>query len=86
VVFLDSGIGLAVRLDVDEASDLLGETVADITQLLAATVDLVRVVAVSTLASVHLEVVGGPGLGSVDWTRDTLDWVLVEANRSVLLG
>jgi hypothetical protein len=49
-------------------------------------VDLVGVVAVGTLASVGLEVVGGPGLGSVDWPRDTLDGVFVKANHSLFPG
>lgn len=86
VVFLDSGVGLAVRLVVDEASHFLSKTVAGIAELFTAAVDFVWVVTVGTLAGVRLEVVGGPGLGSVDWARDTLDGVLVEANRPVHLG
>jgi hypothetical protein len=43
-------------------------------------------VAVGTLAGMCLEVVGSPGLRSVYWSRDTLNWVLVEADESLLLG
>jgi hypothetical protein len=80
------GVGVAVGLVVDEACHFLGTAVADIAQLLAVAVDLVGVVAEDALASVCLVVVGRPGLGSVDWPRDTLDGVLEEANHSLLLG
>jgi hypothetical protein len=80
------GVGVAVRLVVDEACHFLGTAVANITQLLAVAMDLVWVVAVDTVASVCLKVVGRPGLGGVDWPRDTLNGVLVKANHSLLLG
>jgi hypothetical protein len=86
VRFFGGGVGVAVCFVVDEAGDLLGQAVADVTQLLALAVDLVGVVAVGTLASVGLEVVGGPGLGGVDRPGDALDGVFVEANHSLLLG
>ena len=86
VVLLDSGVGVTVRLIVDEAGDILSETVSDITELLVVAVDLVRVVAVGTLAGVGLEVVGRPGLGGIDWAGDTLNGVLVEADHSRRLG
>lgn len=82
VVLLDGGVGVAVRLVVDEAGDILSKAVADITELLVVAVDLVWVVAVGTLASVSLEVVGGPGLSGIHRAGDTLDGVLVEANHS----
>lgn len=65
VVFLELAVGHAVDAVVDEVGNALGETVADITELAVVTVDFVRVVAVYTVAGVHLEVVGGPALGSV---------------------
>jgi hypothetical protein len=86
VVFLLGGVGVAVGLVVDVACDILGKAVTGFTELLAVAVNLIRVVAVDTLASVCLKVVGGPGLGGVDWSGDTFDWVFVEADHSLLLG
>lgn len=59
---------------------------ADIAELLVVAVDFVGVVAVSTLPGVHLEVVGGPALSSVDGAGERVDWVLVEADHALLLG
>ena len=66
MVFLDGGIGKAVGAVVDEVCNVLGKTVANITELAVGSVDLIGVLAVCTLAGVHLEVVGGPALGGVD--------------------
>lgn len=86
VVLLDGGVGVAVRLVVDDAGDVLGKAVSDVTELLVVAMDLIGVVAVGTLAGVCLEVVCSPGLGGIDWARDTLNGVLVEANHSRHLG
>jgi hypothetical protein len=86
VVLLHGGVGVAVRLVVDEACDVLSKAMSYITELLVVAVDLIWVVAVGTLASVCLEVVGGPGLSGIDWARDTLNGVLVEADHSRRLG
>lgn len=71
---------------VEETGNFLGKTVTSIAKLLVVAVDFVWVVAVGTLAGVHLEVVGGPALGGVDWARDGDDGILVEADHSFLLG
>lgn len=86
VLFLNRRVGLAIRLVVDVTDNFLGKAVAVFAELLAVAVDLVGVVAVGTLAGVGLEVVRGPALSSVDWTRDRGDGVAVEANDAVLLG
>ena len=70
VVLFDGRVDGSVGLLVDVPSHLLGETVADITELLVVAVNFVRVVAVGTLPGVHLEVVGSPALGGVDWTAE----------------
>lgn len=67
VVFLDCAVSLTLGV-VNVASDFLGKTVSLVAKLLVMTVDLVWVVAVGTLACVHLEVIGGPALGGVHWT------------------
>lgn len=85
VVLLDSGVGVSVGLVVDVAGHFLGEAVSKITELVVVAVDFVGVVAVDTLACVHFKVVGSPGLGSVDWTREAVHWITREANHSVLL-
>lgn len=85
VVLLDGRVGSSVVV-VDEAGDLLSETMANIAKLLVVAVDFVWVVAVGTLASVHFKVVGWPALGGVHWARDRDDGVRVEANHSILLG
>lgn len=66
VVFLEGGVGEAVGAVVDEVCNVLSKTVAGLTELTVGSVDLIGVVAVCTLAGVHLEVVGGPALGGVD--------------------
>lgn len=86
VVLLNGAVRLAVGTVVDEAGYLLGKTVANVTELIVGTVDFVRVVAVGTLAGVHFEVVGSPALGSVNWTRNFANWILEEANHSLLFG
>lgn len=58
-------VGYSVGAVVDKLGNTLGETVANITELAMITVDFVGVVAVYTVAGVHLEVVGCPGLGGV---------------------
>jgi len=66
VLFLGSRISLAISAVVDEASNFLGEPVANLAELVMSTVDSVWVMTESTVASVHLEVVRSPGFGSVD--------------------
>jgi hypothetical protein len=86
VVLFNSGVGGSVGLLVDEASDFLGQAVADIAELLVVAVDLVGVVAVGALPGVHLEVVGGPALGRVYRTREREHGILVEADHALLFG
>lgn len=86
VVFLEGGVGVAIRLVVDVASDFLGQAVSDITELFMVAVDFVWLVAVGTLAGVHFKVVGGPGLFSVDGSGEAVDGIRVETNHSLLLG
>lgn len=62
VVLLDGGVGGAVSSVVDVAGDFLGKTVALVAELVVAAVDLIGILAVGTLAGVHLEVVSSPGL------------------------
>lgn len=68
MVFLNGAVGQAVGAVVDEVCNVLGETVADVTELVMGAVDFVGVVAVGTFAGVHLEVVGCPALGRVHGT------------------
>lgn len=63
VLFLD-GKCLSL-LGVDVRGDFLSQTVSRFAKLLVVAADLVRVVAVSTLACVHLEVVQCPTLSVV---------------------
>lgn len=86
VVLLSSRVGVAVRFKIDVTSNFLSQTVTHVTELLMFAVDLVRVVAVGTLASVHLEVVSSPGLGSVDWARETFNGISVKADRPLWRG
>lgn len=60
VVLLHGAVCLAVRELVEEGCNILGETVADLAELVVVTVDLVWVAAVSTFLCMCLEVVSGP--------------------------
>lgn len=62
VVFLGGGVGLAIGVVVEESGNLLGETVADLAELLVLAVDFIGIVAVDTLLSMELKVVCSPGL------------------------
>lgn len=83
ILFLGGEV-LAV-LVVDVGGNVLSQAVSVFAELFVAAVDLIWVAAVSTLASVHLEVVQCPALRVVYWTRERLDWILHESNRPPLL-
>lgn len=84
VVFLGGAIRLSVGVLVEERGDLLGETVADVAELLVIAVDLVGVVAVDAVVGVGLEVVDSPGLFDIHRTRDGRDGVAHEADVALL--
>jgi hypothetical protein len=85
VVLLLGGVGLAV-LVVEVHGDALGQTVTSVTELFVVAVDLVGVVAVGTVAGVHLKAVQGPALLVGQRTGDGEHRVLHEANDALLLG
>ena len=66
VVLFLSGKGLPI-LVVDVGGDVLSQTVSKFTELPAAAVNFVWVMAVCTLASVHLEVIQCPTLSVGYW-------------------
>jgi hypothetical protein len=80
VAFFSGAVCLAVGAVVYVAGDLLSKTVALFAELSSFAVDLFWVLAVCTLASVHLEVVTGPALGAAGRSRERADWVAHETH------
>ena len=67
-VFLDGAVGVAVGVVVDIAGNLLGKSVAHVTELLVLAVDFVGFVAVNTFPGVHFKVVCSPAFVGVHGT------------------
>ena len=85
LVILVLGREVLAVLVVDVRGYLLSQAVPMFTELLMVAMNFVRVVAVCTLAGVHLEVVKCPALSVGYWAGERLDWILHEPHRSPLL-